>query len=342
MTPTLKNPLTRLRWGLLSTARINRALIPVLRQSRRSECAAVASRSAQSAQAYAQEWGIPRAFDSYEAMLADPDIDVIYNSLPNSLHAEWTIRAVQAGKHVLCEKPLATSVEQVDAIIQAASRAGRIVAEAFMYRHHPQTLRVKEIVQSGMLGELRLVRGAFSFTLDRPGNPRLDPAMGGGSIWDVGCYPISYARYVIGAEPVEVFGWQMSAPSGIDETFVGQMHFPNGVVAQFDSSFHLPYRAQMEFIGTHAGLRVRVPYKPGKAEKIDLLRGDQTETITIRGTSLYQGEVEDMENAILHGQPPRISLADSRANIAVIQALLRSAQEGTPCEPNLPQAAIKE
>lgn len=332
-TPRLEEASNRLHWGLLSTARINRALIPALRQSQRSECTAVASRSAQSARAYAQEWGIPRSFNSYEAMLADPDIDVIYNSLPNSLHAEWTIRAVQAGKHVLCEKPLATSVEQVDAIIQAAAQTGRIVTEAFMYLHHPQTLRVKEIVQSGVLGELRLVRGAFTYTIERANNPRLDLALGGGSIWDVGCYPISYARFVIGAEPEQVFGWQMSSPSGIDETFVGQMRFPGDIVAQFDSSFRLPYRTQMEFIGTQASLRVRVPFKPGKREKLDLLRGDQRETILIRGASLYLGEVEDMENAILHGQPTRVSLAGSRANVAIIQALLLSAQQGVPYAP---------
>ena len=192
--------MTKLRWGLLSTARINRALIPPLRASPRNELAAVASRGRERAEAYAREWSIPRAFGSYEDMLADPGIDVIYNPLPNRLHAEWTIKAAQAGKHVLCEKPLAMTVEEVDAMAAAAQQAGVVVAEAFMYRHHPQTLKVKEMVERGEIGDLRLVRGSFTFNLTHPGDVRLDPALGGGSLRDVGCYPISYARYVIGAD----------------------------------------------------------------------------------------------------------------------------------------------
>ena len=190
-----------LQWGLLPTARINQALIPPLRASQRNQLAAVASRTQQSADKYAREQKIPRAHGSYEALLTDPEIDVIYNSLPNHLHAEWTIKAVEAGKHVLCEKPLALSVEEVDAIQEAARKHGRVVAEAFMYRHHPQTLKVQELVKNGSIGDLKLVRGSFSYVLSRDGDVRLDPGMGGGSIWDVGCYPISYARSVIGEEP---------------------------------------------------------------------------------------------------------------------------------------------
>src|SRR5918996_321877 len=214
-----------LNWGLLSTARINRALITPLRASKRNHLLAVASRTQESADRYAREWKIPRTHGSYEALLADPEIDVIYNSLPNHLHAEWTIKAVEAGKHVLCEKPLALSVEEVDAIQVASRKHGRVVAEAFMYRHHPQTLKVQEIVQSGALGDLRLIRGSFTYVLSGDGDVRLDPAMGGGSIWDVGCYPISYARMIAGAAPLEVFGWQVIGETGIDETFVGQMRF---------------------------------------------------------------------------------------------------------------------
>src|SRR5512138_1361414 len=196
-----------LNWGLLSTARINRALITPLRASKRNRLLAVASRTQESADRYARAKRIRRAYGSYEALLADPEIDVIYNPLPNHLHAEWTIKAVEAGKHVLCEKPLALSVQEVDTMKSAARRHDRVVAEAFMYRHHPQTLKVQEIVKSGSLGALKMVRGSFSFVLSREGDVRLDPAMGGGSIWDIGCYPISYARTVIGANPLEVFGW---------------------------------------------------------------------------------------------------------------------------------------
>ena len=319
-----------LNWGLLSTARINSALIPPLGASSRNRLLAVSSRSQESANQYAQERNIPRAYGSYEALLADPEIDVIYNPLPNHLHAEWTIKAVEAGKHVLCEKPLALSVEEVDAVQEAAHKHGRVVAEAFMYRHHPQTLKVQEIVKSGSLGYLKLMRGSFSYVLNREGDVRLDPAMGGGSIWDVGCYPISYARTVVGESPREVFGWQVTGPTGIDETFVGQMQFAGNVLAQFDSSFVIPFHWFMEIIGSEGTLNIPNPFKPGINEKIFLTCGDKTETIEIKGQELYIGEVEDMADAILLGKEPRISLDDSRTNVGVISALLESARIGRP------------
>ena len=323
-----------LQWGLLSTARINQALISPLRASQRNQLVAVASRTQQSADKYAREQKIPRAHGSYEALLADPEIDVIYNSLPNHLHAEWTIKAVEAGKHVLCEKPLALSVDEVDAIQEAARKHGRVVAEAFMYRHHPQTLKVQELVKNGSIGDLKLVRGSFSYVLSRDGDVRLDPGMGGGSIWDVGCYPISYARSVIGEEPLDVFGWQVTGSTGIDDTFVGQMRFANDVIAQFDSSFVVPLRWFMEIVGSEGTLNIPSPFKPQTNEKIYLKGGDKTETIEIKGQELYIGEVEDMADAILLGREPRISLEDSRANVAVISALLESARVGKPVELN--------
>ena len=321
-----------LHWGLLSTARINRALIPPLKASKRNQLFAVASRTQDAAAHYAREWKIPRAHGSYEALLADPEIDVIYNPLPNHLHAEWTIKAVEAGKHVLCEKPLALTLEEVDAIRSAARQHGRVVAEAFMYRHHPQTLQVQELVTSGKLGDVRLMRGSFTYVLSLDTDVRLDPAMGGGSIWDVGCYPISYARTVIAAEPLEVHGWQVNGPTGIDETFVGQMRFEKDVFAQFDSSFALPFHTFMEIVGSEGTLNIPRPFKPGTDEKIYLTRGDKTETIKVKGQELYIGEVEDMADAILLGREPRISLEDSRANVAAILGLLESARSGKPAK----------
>jgi predicted dehydrogenase len=322
--------MTKLRWGLLSTARINRALLPPLRVSPRNELVAVASRDPERARDYARDHNIPRAHGTYEALLADPDVDVIYNPLPNHLHAEWTIKAAQAGKHVLCEKPLAIAVEEVDALEAAAKRANVIVAEAFMYRHHPQTLRVKELVESGAIGRVRLVRGSFTFNLTRAQDVRLNPEMGGGSIWDVGCYPISYARLILGAEPLEAFGWQTTGPTGVDETFTGQLRFPGDRYAQFDSGFRAPFRSHIEIVGSEGAITVPTPFKPGLEERLLLSRGDRSETIPIHGQELYTGEVEDMADAILAGKPPRISLADSRGNVAAILALLRSAGEGKP------------
>ena len=317
-----------LNWGLLSTARINSALIPPLRASRRNRLLAVASRTQDSADKYAREWKIPGAHGSYEALLADPEIDVIYNPLPNHLHAEWTIRAVEAGKHVLCEKPLALTVDEVDAIRSAAGRHGRVVMEAFMYRHHPQTLKVQDLVKGGSLGALKLIRGSFSYVLSHEGDVRLDPAMGGGSLWDIGCYPISYARSVLGQEPLEVFGWQVAGPTGIDETFVGQMRFANDVLMQFDSSFVIPLHWFMEIVGNEGTLNVPSPFKPNENETMYLTRDKKTETIKIKGQELYIGEVEDMADAVLLGREPRISLEDSRANVRVIVALLESARTG--------------
>jgi len=253
---------------------------------------------------------------------------VIYNPLPNHLHAEWTIKAVAAGKHVLCEKPMALSVDEVDAIAAAAGKHGRVVAEAFMYRHHPQTLKVRELVQSGSLGTPKLLRGSFSFVLDREGDIRLDPAMGGGSIWDVGCYPISFMRSALGAEPLEVFGWQVTGPTGIDDTFVGQLHFAKEVYGQFDSSFVIPFHAYMEIVGSEGTLIIPEPFKPGLNEKIFLVRDGKTETIKRKGQELYLGEVEDLTDAITLGKTQRISLEDSRANVATITALLQSARTG--------------
>ena len=320
-----------LHWGLLSTARINRALIPPLQASKRNRLAAVASRSQSKAEEYARQWNIPCAYGSYEALLADPEIDVIYNSLPNSLHAEWTIRAVQAGKNVLCEKPLAISTAEVDAVAAAAQAQGKIVAEAFMYRHHPQTLKVKELVDSGAIGEIRLVRGAFTFNISNSSDVRLNPQLSGGSIWDVGCYPLSYIRYIAGCEPEEVFGWQVTGSSGVDEVFTAQMRFPGGMLAQFDSGFRSNFRTQMEFTGSQGVIMVSSPFKPDAREKILLRRGDEEQAVRVRGPALlYSGEVEDMADAVLLGKPQRISLADSRANVSAITALLLSAKEGRP------------
>ncbi|MGQ9816120.1 MAG: Gfo/Idh/MocA family protein [Candidatus Roseilinea sp.] len=320
----------KLRWGLLSTARINQALIPVLRISPRNELVAVASRTQEKADAYAKEWNIPVAYGSYEALLAAPDIDVVYIPLPNSLHEHWTIEAAKAGKHVLCEKPLAISVAEVDAIRAVSERAGVVVTEAFMYRHHPQTLKVKEMVDAGVIGQVRMVRGSFSFNLTRENDVRLNPLLGGGSLWDVGCYPVSYARYIVGQEPIEVFGRKVADQTGVDETFAGILRFPNNIYAQIDSSFRATFRTHVEIVGSEGVISVPHPFKPGREEHIIIARGDTSERVAVEGMELYLGEVEDMADAVLLGKPPRISLADSRANVAALVALLESAERGQP------------
>lgn len=321
---------TVLNWGLLSTADINRALLTPLRMSRRNRLLAVASRSLEKAAAYARERQIPRAHGTYADLLADPEIDVIYNPLPNHLHAEWTIKAVEAGKHVLCEKPLALSLQEVDAIAAAARANRRVVAEAVMYRSHPLVVQVCKIVQSGKLGRIMLVRGSFTYNGTADANYRFKPEMGGGSLLDVGVYPLSYARTVLGTEPEEVFGWQVSGPTGVDESFAAQLRFPQGVFVQFDTSMATPYHVFMEIVGDAATLIIPQPFTPGEKERIFISRDGKTQTIQVKGIGTYIGEVEDMADAVLLGKPPCISLEDSRANLAAILALLESARAGRP------------
>lgn len=317
----------KLRWGVLSTARINRSVLPAFSAAKRSQLAAVASRDEQKGKTFASEWKIGQVYGSYDELLADPTIDVIYNPLPNHLHARWTIRAAQAGKHVLCEKPLALTVEEVDEIQAAAQQAGVVVAEAFMYRHHPMTLKVKEWIASGALGEIRLARGAFTFLLNRPGDIRLIPEYGGGSLWDIGCYPVSYAIMVMGGPPVEVAGWQRLGPSGVDLSFGGQLKFASGALAQVYSSFELPFHMGMDIFGTRGSIHIPLPFKPPDGQTLlTLKQGDRQSTHAFHARHLYLGEIEDMESAILDGLPQRLSLAESRQIISTLTDLYHAAQ----------------
>lgn len=321
-----------LRWGIMGTARINNALIPPLNVSPRNRLLAVASRDRERAHQYAKEKGIERAHGSYEALLADPEIDVVYISLPNHLHAEWTIKAAMAGKHVLCEKPIALSTDDVKAIADAGAKHGVVIAEAFMYRHHPQTLKVCELIESGAIGQMRLVRGGFSYPLARTGDVRLKPELGGGSIWDVACYPISFARTVLGgAAPDEVFGWEIMGPTGVDISFFGQMRYANGAYVQIDSSFQSALRMVMEFVGSEGCITLDNAFKPDDESQLSLQRGDGSiEILRFPNQELYLGEVEDLYDAVVHGKRQLIPLADSSKNIATILALLQSAREQTP------------
>ena len=250
---------------------------------------------------------------------------------PNGLHAEWTIRAARAGKHVLCEKPLALSLEEADRIAAAAREAGVVVAEAFMYRHHPQTVKVRELVAGGAVGTPRLVRGAFTFNLTRDRDVRLDPSQGGGSLWDVGCYPVSFARYVLGEEPAEAFGWQVTGPTGIDETFSGQLRFPSGALPRL--RLRLP-RA-LPHLHRDRGQRGSArrspsPSSPGGPSSVVLRARRPVRDDRRRRAGALQRRGRGHGGRGAAGEPPRVSLADSRANTAALLALLRSAREGKP------------
>jgi xylose dehydrogenase (NAD/NADP) len=317
-----------LRWGILGPARIVRRLVEPIRAAGHS-ITAIASRSLERAESAARQWEIPRALGGYDALLADPDVDVIYLPLPNALHAEWTVKAAEAGKHVLCEKPLAVTIADVDRIIDAAARHGVVVAEAFMYRHHPATDAARRLIAEGVVGEVRYLRGVFSFILTRPLDVRLDPALGGGSLWDIGCYPVSWMRTVLGAEPRSVAGVQPGEPDNVDRAFFGVLRFSDAVVGQFACSFDAPNREEIEVTGSTGVLRIARPFRPGLSEVFQIERdGQPTERIEVEGRSLYQGEIEDMARAIREGTPPRVTLQDSLKNVRTILALYESARSG--------------
>ncbi|MEO5821039.1 MAG: Gfo/Idh/MocA family oxidoreductase [Vicinamibacteraceae bacterium] len=317
-----------MRWGILGAARINRSIIPALRAADGHTLEAIASRDADKAAAAAAEWEIPRSVTGYDALLADPDIDAVYIPLPNHLHAEWAVRAAEAGKHVLCEKPLALTVAEVDRITAAAAAANVHVAEAFMYRHHPQTHAVRELVAGGAIGTLRFVRGCFSFTLDRPGDVRFDSAKGGGALWDVGCYPVSYARAVVGAEPETVQASTVIGPTHVDMSVAAILRFPGNVLAVVDASFVAPFRTEVEVVGSSGTIRVSHPFKPGERETVLVIRGDEVLEHVVEAPPLYVSEIEDFGRAARGTQPPVVTLADSRANTATLVAVLESARTG--------------
>jgi predicted dehydrogenase len=320
-----------IRWGLLSTANINRRLIPAIRASARGELVAVASRTAESAAAYASEWGIPHPFASYEAMLASDLIDAVYIALPNHLHAEWSIKAMRAGKHVLCEKPFAISLAEVDEMTAVAAQTGRVLAEAFMYRHHPQTKLAKEVVDSGRLGQLLHLQATFNFTMNDPANVRLKPEWGGGALWDVGIYPVSLAQTIMGGLPERVMGTQWVGQTGVDEVFTGQLVYSGQRVAHITGAFCLPWHTYAEMTGTAGRLVLTRPFvgqeQPERSLTLYPTNG-APEEIAVPEEYLYQGEVEDMHDAILDGRAPYLSLAETRHHIQTVLALYESARTG--------------
>lgn len=325
----------KLRWGILSTALINQALIPAIRNSHRSALAAVASRDAARAESYAKEWGIPKAHSGYEALVNDPEIDVIFNPLPNSLHGEWTARAADAGKHVLCEKPLAISEEECRGMIAAAERNRVVIMEAFMYRYHPQMQMVRDWIDKGEIGELERILASFTFTLSRPGNPRWDPNMGGGALWDVGCYPVNFSRFVVGQEPEEVFAWQKLAPSGVDLSLWGTLRFPSpdgvgtsGLVAQIDCGFDAPLRKKAEVVGKKGTIYLDDPWHASPTTNIFLKKEGEKKSIPVPEGDSYFLEVEALCDAVLEGKPPLVSLEDSLGNTRTVLALYQSARTG--------------
>jgi D-xylose 1-dehydrogenase (NADP+, D-xylono-1,5-lactone-forming) len=318
-------------WGFLSTASINDKLLPGAEASPDVELVAVSSRELGRAEAYARERGIERAYGRYEDLLADPKIEAVYISLPNSMHVEWSIQALEAGKHVLCEKPLSRHPEDVERAFDAAENAGRILMEAFMYRHNPQTKRLKELVESGAIGTLRLVRAAFSFPLDDAANVRLNDELEGGGLMDVGCYCISGSRLLAG-EPESVYGEQVAAPSGVDELFTGTLRFAADVLAEIDCGLVLPDRDELEAIGEEGSIFLDDPWH-GRKPVIEVRREEGTERIELEPEDSYRLQLENMSAAIRGRAEPLLGREDALGQARAIEALYRSAEEGRPVSP---------
>jgi D-xylose 1-dehydrogenase (NADP+, D-xylono-1,5-lactone-forming) len=310
------------RWGVLSTARINEAILNGAAQTDTTEVIAVASRDEKRADAYAREHGIERAHGSYEALLQDDDVEVVYNSLPNSMHVEWSVRALEAGKHVLCEKPLDRRVEAVERAFDTADRARRLLMEAFMYRHHPQSKKAAELVHGGAIGELRQLRSLFSFTLTDDADVRLVPELDGGALMDLGCYCISMQRLLAG-EPELVFGRQRVGGRGVDVGFVGVLQFPGEVFGEFHCGFDLPEGNGLEAIGSKGKLvvpdpvRCRDPHVEVDGERIDVEDVDR-----------YYLQVENFSAAVRSDAEPLLGRADALGQVRAIEALYRSAASG--------------
>jgi predicted dehydrogenase len=312
------------RFGILSTARINRLLLPAARESHRVEVVAVASREAERAEAYAREHGIERAYGSYEELLADPEIDAIYNPLPNSMHVDWSIRALEAGKHVLCEKPLSRHPADVERAFDAAEQAGRVLTEAFMWRHNPQAARLKELVDGGAVGEPRVVRAAFSFTITDDANIRLAADLDGGALMDVGCYCVSGCRFLAG-EPERVFGTGVFE-RGVDTVFAATMTFADDVVGQFDCGFRLPARDELEVVGTEGSIFLDDPWH-ARRPVIEVRRGDKVEEIALEQVDSYRLELENLAD-VVEGKGELLLGRDfSVPQARAIDALYRSAEQ---------------
>jgi xylose dehydrogenase (NAD/NADP) len=317
------------RFGLLSTARINDKVLAAAAASDRVEIAAVASRDGERARGYAAEHGLARAHGSYEALLADPEVDAVYISLPNGMHVDWSIRALEAGKHVLCEKPLTAEPAEAARAFDAAERTGRLLTEAFMWRHNPQTAKLAELVAAGVIGELVLVRSCFGFDIRArsPEDVRLQAGLEGGALMDVGCYCVSASRLLAG-EPELASGFARER-GGVDVLFAGTLRHPGGVLAQFECGFVVQDRHDVEAVGTEGSLFLADPFH-ARSPGIELRRGAEIERIEVPRADSYRLELENLADAARGRAPLLLGREDALGQARAIGALYRAAAEGRP------------
>lgn len=319
----------QLRWGILGVAKINDRLIPGFKKARNSNLVAIASRSRGKAESAAAMNGIRRAYASYEQLLADPEIDAVYIPLPNHLHCEWTRRAADHGKHVLCEKPLTPSAAEAGSLASYCRDKGVRLMDGFMWPHHPRTRQLRQMLDEKVIGDVRLVKGAFTFLLDLdPANIRLQAAAAGGSLLDVGCYPVYGIRWVFGSEPVSVFA-TAKMHHGIDLAMSGLLQFDDGRVGEFDCGFSAPLRGWLEIVGTTGVIRVPEMWLPGpRAEFVLQKSNSATEEISVPGHDQIQHMIEDFGDAVLAGHQPLPGTDEAVRTLRVLDALAESAKTG--------------
>jgi len=324
--------MSKIRWGVLSTAKIGTVkVIPAMQRGQYTEVVAIASRDAEKAQAAAKQLGIARFYGSYEELLADPDVDAVYNPLPNHMHVPWSIRALQAGKHVLCEKPIGlTSAEGQQLVDEAAKHPQLKVMEAFMYRHHPQWQRARELVRSETIGELRTIQSFFSYYNDDPKNIRHAPEMGGGGLMDIGCYPISLSRFIFGAEPRRVMGSVEYDPRfRVDRLASAILDFGSGTSAFTCSMQVAPYQ-RVNIFGTTGRVEIEIPFNapPDRPCRMWHQQGEEIEEIVLPVCDQYTIQGDLFARAILEDTPVPTPLTDAVANMKVIEAIVRSGDSG--------------
>ena len=315
----------KVRWGILSTANIGRRVIPAIHASQNGEVAAVCSRSIERAQAFAAEQDIPRALGSYEALIADPEIDAIYIPLPNSMHAEWSIKCAEARVPTLCEKPFASDAAEAQTIVDAFAQHGVLLAEAFMYRFHPQHAKVKEIVAAGGIGDLQIINSSFSFAISDEANIRLSKPLAGGSLMDVGCYCVNLMRFMTGEEPERVTAsGRIGATTGVDEALAGTFEFPSGVIGHFDCGLRAHRQHSYTLKGTEGMITAPTSFVPDKsaATLVQHWQGDDYNEHVIPAIDHYRLMVEDFADALINKRPPRFAPTDAVSNMVVIDDLL--------------------
>ncbi|MHC5537123.1 Gfo/Idh/MocA family protein [Singulisphaera rosea] len=313
----------KLRWGILGCARISRrGLIPGIRESQLGTLQAIASRDSETATAWAAEFGIPRSYGRYQELLDDPKVDAVYIPLPNEMHRAWVFAAADAGKHVLCEKPLSLDVAEAKAMVAHCRERNVLLMEAFMWRHQPRTAAVRRMVAGGSIGELRLIRSSFSFPIE-PNDWRLDRTRGGGALWDVGCYGLSTARLFAGAEPKSIRSVARFGPTGVDMSLSCVMTFPNGIIGEFDCSFEQPFRCSYELVGTKGVIEVPDAYLPPANPLARMRTAELTGEIRSEGTNQYSEMVDAFAEGVKKAKlvdPAEDGLAQMTALESVIVA----------------------